>query len=43
MFKDSGLNFEIGGLFNINMGNKLMDKVLIDMLINLLGYVVENE
>lgn len=41
--KDSGLNFEIGGLPNINTGNKLMDKALTDMLLNLLGYVAENE
>ncbi|MDV0305601.1 recombinase family protein, partial [Staphylococcus aureus] len=37
--KDMGLNFEIGGLPNINTGNKLMDKALTDMLLNLLGYV----
>lgn len=41
--KDMGLNFEIGGLPNINTGNKLMDKALTDMLLNLLGYVAENE
>ncbi|MCH4437574.1 recombinase family protein [Staphylococcus haemolyticus] len=41
--KDIGLNFEIGGLPNINTGNKLMDKALTDMLLNLLGYVAENE
>ena len=34
--KDMGLNFEIGGLPNINTGNKLMDKALTDMLLNLL-------
>lgn len=41
--KVMGLSFEIGGLPTINTGNELMDKALTDMLLNLLGYVAENE
>lgn len=41
--RKDGIGLEIGGLPNINTGNQLMDELVTDTILGLLGYIVENE